>query len=218
MSGAFQYKPKFVDIRVRPPKPEEEEAAKDVNALKPGQKPCDWPECRLAGETRAPKSRQMLDQHYWFCTRHAGEYNKSWDFFAGMSEGEVKAHQDARATGERPTWAFKASRFSREAAAFAAGQGRASDPFDVLGRHARAAKARARESFEERDRNLGKIERRALSELDLDAAADKVTIRARYTELLKRFHPDSNGGDRSAEHRLARVIRAYKTLKAAKLA
>ena len=26
MSGAFQYKPKFVDIRVRPPKPEEEAA------------------------------------------------------------------------------------------------------------------------------------------------------------------------------------------------
>jgi hypothetical protein len=41
MSGAFQYKPKLVDIRVRPPKPEEEEADNDVLSLKPGEKPCD---------------------------------------------------------------------------------------------------------------------------------------------------------------------------------
>ena len=39
MSRAFQYRPKFVDIRVRPPKPEEEEAAEhDVTRLKPGEK------------------------------------------------------------------------------------------------------------------------------------------------------------------------------------
>ena len=40
---------------------------------------------------------------------------------------------------------------------------------------------------------------------------------ASYTELLKRLHPDSNGGDRSMEDKLTRVIRAYKALKAAKM-
>jgi curved DNA-binding protein CbpA len=39
----------------------------------------------------------------------------------------------------------------------------------------------------------------------------------RYLELVKRCHPDANGGDRSAEHKLQRVIRAYKTLQKAKL-
>src|SRR5579859_6341146 len=67
MSGAFQYRPKFVDIRVRPPKPGEEDAADDVNALKPGERACDHPGCRLAASARAPKSRQMIDEHYWFC-------------------------------------------------------------------------------------------------------------------------------------------------------
>ncbi len=133
-----------------------------------------------------------------------------------MSEGEVRAHQEARATGDRPTWAFRASPFSREAASFAAGGGKASDPFDVLGRRARAQKAHAEQVAKER--NLGRLERRAMAELDLEPDADKATIRARYAELVKRFHPDSNGGDRSAEHRLQRVIRAYKTLQAAKLA
>ena len=35
--------------------------------------------------------------------------------------------------------------------------------------------------------------------------------------ILPRLHPDSNGGDRSMEDKLQRVIRAYKALKAAKL-
>ena len=67
-------------------------------------------------------------------------------------------------------------------------------------------------------RTLGRLESRALAELDLEASSDGATIRARYLDLVKRFHPDSNGGDRTMEDKLARVIRAYKTLRAAKLA
>ena len=47
--------------------------------------------------------------------------------------------------------------------------------------------------------------------------ADAATIRRRYTELLKRCHPDANGGDRSTEHKLQRVIKAFRTLRKAKL-
>lgn len=218
MSGAFQYKPKFVDIRVRPPKPEEEAAEQDVNALKPGEARCDWPGCRHAGAAKAPKSREMMDEHYWFCVPHAGEYNKSWDFFAGLSEAEVRRRQtEEAATGGRPTWAFKASPHSREAAAAAARSGPAgfTDPFGLF----RAAKRRAEARAEaEGARRLGRIERAALADLDLDANANQSLVRARYIELVKRCHPDQNGGDRSAEHKLARVIKAYKTLQAAGLA
>ena len=217
MSGDFQYRPKFVDMRVRPPKGEEDERANDVHALKPGERPCEWPGCRAPASARAPKSREMMGQHYHFCQPHAGEYNRNWDFFAGMSEGEVAAAQAARFTGERPTWQFKASRMSREAAAFATkmgggkGAGAYADPLGVLG-GAHASPAKAQET-----RRLGKLERRALEELDLEASADGGAIRVRYLELVKRFHPDSNGGDRSTEQKLGRVLRAYKTLKAAKL-
>lgn len=217
MSGAFQYKPKFVDIRVKPPKPEEEAAKQDVNALKPGEKPCDWPGCRAAGSARAPKSREMLNEHYLFCVPHAAEYNKSWNFFAGMSDDEVRRRQaEEQTTGGRPTWAFKASAQSREAAAFAARQGHtANDPFGIF----RSAQRRAQQREEAAAaRRLGKIERMALSDLDLDVDAEKDVIRGRYKELLKRLHPDANGGDRSTEAKLQRVIKAYKALQAAGLA
>ena len=59
--------------------------------------------------------------------------------------------------------------------------------------------------------------KRALAELDLDPDAKPPEIRARYAEYVRRFHPDSNSGDRSSEEKLAKVIRAGKTLKAAGL-
>ena len=218
MPAAFNYKPKFVDIRVRPPKEgEKEEAQADVYTLKPGEKPCDWPECRKAGATRAPKSREHLNEHYWFCQGHAGEYNKNWDYFAGMTDAEQRAAYESRATGERPTWTFSASRQSREAAAFAAKMGTGKgyrDGFGLFGDRHGGASAEAVASG---GRHLGKLERRALAELDLPENSDAGAIRLRYLDLVKRCHPDSNGGDRSTEDKLQRVLKAYKVLRGAKM-
>jgi hypothetical protein len=213
MPGAFQYKPKFVDIRVRPPS-EKDDTKEDVHALKPGERACDHPGCRVAATARAPKSRDMLNEHYWFCQPHAAEYNRNWNFFAGMSEGEVRRRQQEETmTGGRPTWEMKAGRNSREAAAFSAkfgsGQGYR-DPFNMFG----AGGAQPRKP-EPEARRLGKIERNALADLDLEDDADGPKIRARYTELVRRLHPDSNNGDRSGENRLQRVIRAYQALRKA---
>ena len=218
MAGAFQYKPKFVDIRVRPPKAGEAEQADDVYALKPGERRCDHPECSMPGSARAPKSRDLMNEHYWFCQPHAAEYNRNWNFFAGMSEGEIRARQEAeQTTGGRPTWDFKASRMSREAASFTAsfsrGKGGYQDPFNMFG-HGGFGPG-ASKPAPEPARRLGKLERNALADLDLDENAEGPAIRARYTELVKRCHPDANGGDRSAEHKLQRVIKAYQALRKA---
>lgn len=222
MARAFQYRPKFVDIRIRPPKAAEEEAREeDVTALKPGERACDHPGCRLAATARAPKSRDLLNDYYWFCQPHAAEYNKGWNFWAGMSEGEIRARQaQEQFTGGRPTWNFKAGAGSRESAAFAQrfkrGQGGFGDPMNLFRQD--QARAAARDDAAAFERRLGKIERGALADMDLDASADAPTIRARYTELLKRLHPDANGGDRSTEAKLQQVIKAYKALRKAGMA
>ena len=208
VSSAFQYKPKFVDIRVRPPR----EGEDDVHALKPGERRCQHSDCMAVATAKAPKSRERLDDHYWFCQPHAAEYNKSWNFFAGMSEGEASRKREESLTGDRPTWQFRASKFSREAASFAAGAGRFTDPLGLF----RASRRRP-EPDPEGGRHLGKLERNALADLDLTDDAEGPQIRARYAELVKRCHPDANGGDRSAEHKLQKVLRAYKTLQKAKL-
>ena len=60
--------------------------------------------------------------------------------------------------------------------------------------------------------------RKALDQLGLDETADASTIRSRYKDMVKRLHPDANGGDRSLEDKLREIIRAYSYLKSVKLA
>ena len=49
------------------------------------------------------------------------------------------------------------------------------------------------------------------------ATPTEVAIKARYKELVKRHHPDANGGDRSSEDKLREIIQAYNFLRSNKL-
>src|SRR5690606_3569790 len=131
------------------------------------------------------------------------------------------AQENEAMTGGRPTWEMKAGKFTREAAAFAAkmgtgnntGAGSWRDSFGLFGRRGDQTPQSATE-----DRRVGKLERAALADLNLEPGADRKAVKASYHEMLKRFHPDTNGGDRGAEAKLHRVIKAWKTLKKAGLA
>jgi len=54
----------------------------------------------------------------------------------------------------------------------------------------------------------------ALAVLELDRTASPYEIKARYKALVKRHHPDANGGDKAAEERLKSINQAYTILKA----
>ena len=51
--------------------------------------------------------------------------------------------------------------------------------------------------------------------LGLPADADRMMLRKRYSELVRKYHPDRNGGDRSHEAMLGKVIAAYQQLRQA---
>ena len=57
------------------------------------------------------------------------------------------------------------------------------------------------------------MERKSLQTLGLDERASPAEVKARYKALVKRHHPDANGGDRSCEERLRQIIQAYSYLK-----
>jgi hypothetical protein len=201
----FEYRPRFVDIRVN--KPEKAERA-------PHERACDQIGCLSAGVHRAPKSRGSEHEYWWFCAHHASDYNRRWNYFEGMSDSELRDYESAERAGHRPTWAFRAARGDRLSAAHRNfDRGQRQDPFNLF----RDGKAAAKQPGP-RHRPLGRLQLLALETLDLDERADAEAVRARYHELVKRFHPDMNGGDRSAEAHLHKVIRAYQTLKSAKLA
>ncbi len=198
---SYDYRVKFKDIRVKPPRGGAGGRAASSIRI------CDHPSCDLPGEHEAPK--RGGGRHY-FCQRHAGEYNRSWNFFDNMTEEEVAAFNEAARNGHKKTWRFGTGPMGGRRAADV------HDPRLWRGREIFEEGADAPESRAPRGRT--RLQIRALVELDLPEDAAPADIRARYADYVRRFHPDSNGGDRSYEDKLSRVIQAFKTLKAAGIA
>lgn len=166
---------------------------------------CNWRGCTLAGEFPAPKGREKEGEYYLFCQHHVREYNKKYNYFVGMKEDDIVDYQKSASTGHRPTWSLKdkMSKSARKARPDAS----IDDPFEFLGED--TAKPERTAS----GRRLRNLERKSLGELGLGAEATKADIKARYKELVKRHHPDLNGGDRTSEDKLRDVIGAYNYLR-----
>ena len=177
----------------------------------PDATPCDVQGCARMGGYRAPKGRGHEGEYYNFCLDHVREYNKSYNYFAGMPDTEIDNYQRSAATGHRPTWTMGVNRARPSttgdarftwSAAFA-------DPFGIFGGEA----PRAEPKREPERRPLRNLERRSFAALDLDGHETGDAIKARYKALVKQLHPDANGGDRSSEDRLRQIIQAYHYLR-----
>ncbi|TDQ84527.1 DnaJ-like protein [Dongia mobilis] len=182
---------------------------------------CDHPECASEGLYRAPKSREKLNDYYWFCLDHVRAYNGSWDYYAGMGPEEIEKSVRSSVVGDRPTW--KLGQRSASGRQYKFANGTRFDLFpDEVKAHVEArmgqAKRKAERDAEARARRKLSAEDKALAVLDLTAPVDWDTIKLRYKTLVKQLHPDANGGDREAEERLKVVNQAYSTLKRAAIA
>lgn len=175
---------------------------------------CAWPGCEQPGSHRAPKGRLREGEYWRFCLDHVREYNSNYNYFAGMSDEAVMRFQKDALTGHRPTWKMGTGGAGSAGADTDARFADAADPLglfnEIGGRH------RARpsgEAPERENRTIRNAERKALDTLGLEADASGPDIKARFKLLVKRHHPDANGGDRTSEDRLREVIQAYNYLK-----
>ena len=159
------------------------------------------PGCTVPGEYRAPKSRRNLREYWWFCLEHVRAYNATWDFYKGMSPGEIEAEMRSDATWQRPSWPL--GRLGS-----AAWQSIEEDRLGILDN----LRSEARRG----PRNEAPAQlREPLATLGLSWPITLDEVKARYKELAKRHHPDANGGDRSAEERLKTINIAYSALRSA---
>ena len=200
--------PLFDSIRVKPDKD---------RRLRTDLPPCQWPRCEAPATHRAPKGRLQASEYWQFCLAHVREYNNSYNFFAGMTDDAVAQYQKEAVTGHRPTWKMgsiggKRASPRRARGGFRAAEWEAADPFSMLGEtggrpgHARPASE---------GRKILNAQRRAFDVLGLEVNAKRTDIKARFKILVKRHHPDANGGDRGSEDTLREIIQAYNYLKSA---
>lgn len=231
--------PLFDRIRIKPTCDDPKSGAKAgartggktaASASEPG---CEAAGCTHPGLYRAPKGRRQEGQYWRFCIDHVRAYNAAYNYFDGMNDAAVEAYQKDAMIGHRPTWSMgvNAAAGSGKDGAKAGAKGGAqhdkpeaerdwayADPLGILRANGLGAGARGRTAQAEpqRPRHSAAV-RKAFDVMGLDETADTAAIKAQYKTLVKRFHPDANGGDRSFEERLRDIIRAHDVLRAAGL-
>ncbi|WP_051273214.1 J domain-containing protein [Sphingomonas phyllosphaerae] len=173
-------------------------------------KPCAHPGCPEPGEFRAPPlegagAHDGPPRFRWFCLDHVRAFNAGYNYFDGMTADEIHQAQRPLAGWEGETRAFSKTRMGDQGPRWAD----FTDPLDAIG-----AKY-ARTSPRTNGRPLSQDDRRSLETLGLSPDADRSALRKRYSELVRRYHPDRNGGDRSHEAALGKVIAAYQHLRRA---
>ena len=170
---------------------------------------CQWEGCDAPATHRAPMGRQHEGRYFHFCFDHVREYNKSYNYFSGLDDEAVSKFQKDAVVGHRPTWTMGVNKWGNAP--------ETAEPDRLAGASARIrARLRAKTGdrpASPRTRKLRTLEQKALDDLGLPQTASPDEIKTRYKELVKRHHPDANGGDRSSEGRLRQIIQAYKLLK-----
>ena len=167
-------------------------------------KKCDSPKCSEKGEYRAPKSRVMLNEYFYFCLNHIKEYNKSWDFYKGMSVEQIENSMRSDTFWDRPSWPLKNS---------------FKNIFDEFNEYVedfvKNDDDKINDTFFKNkllDENLTLDEAKALKELDLKMPISLEKIKKNYKKLVKIFHPDVNGNNKDAEEKFKQINESYKLL------
>ncbi|HEX2580505.1 MAG TPA: J domain-containing protein [Dongiaceae bacterium] len=170
---------------------------------------CDRPGCAGEGRYRAPRDRTHLRDYYYFCLDHVRDYNKTWDYYAGMGPEEIEREIRNSIVGERPSWPLgrrgAPGLFARRMRGSHFIPDDASEDIAQNFGERRGGKAKVVQTREDAAREL----------LGLAPNATFTELRQRYKALVKRWHPDAHGGNRDAEEKLKDINQAYSLLKAA---
>ena len=165
---------------------------------------CDHPSCGEKGDYRAPKSRDHLNDYYFFCLSHVRAYNQAWDYFSGLSPDQVEAYTRDATVWERPSW-----------------------PLGQWGVAERALRDKAlhyifgdniKQETEHPAPPMPLAERDALTVLELQPPVTFAAIKAQYRVLVKKHHPDlhankNNGADRENEEKFKNISQAFALLR-----
>ena len=162
---------------------------------------CEWENCKETGKFKAPVEKDNSKKYKWLCEEHIKIFNKSWDYFQGMTQSEFENFLKSDLTWHRPTQQF----------------GSSDNFFNILWNNALGDKFNI---FKE-DKIYNRLKNRKLNEKDKDAFkimgleldADWIDIQKKFKILVKKFHPDKNSGSKQFEDKLKKITLAYSHLK-----
>lgn len=178
---------------------------------------CAHPQCRAPGEFRAPNpygrasSPNGPGDYQWLCLDHVREFNAGYNWFDGMTAEEISAAQSPINVWPTETRAFRANGNVDVPPKWSD----FNDPLDAISTRYKSRMEEARPTVAANGKLLSVEDRRALKTLGLGADADRRAVRSAYSQAVRKYHPDKNGGDRAHEKQLQAVVDAYQHLRKA---
>ena len=166
---------------------------------------CDKEGCVANGEYKAPKSRIKLNEYYYFCLNHIKEYNKSWDFYKGLTVDQIEKSINKDSVWDRPSWPLKGnpSKVLEQINEF------------INNDYYLFENDRNQEEYYRNrllDENLTSEQNHALKSLELKLPVNLDQIKKKYKKLVKIFHPDVNDNNKEAENKFKEINESYKIL------
>ena len=162
---------------------------------------CEWNNCNEEGLYRAPKEKDNSKEYRLLCLNHVKEFNKSWNYFSGMSDDQVINFLKSDITWHKPTQSFSSS----------------DNFFKILwnntlkdedGKFKEFNKFNHMNKFKFNSNDL-----KAFEILGVTAGLKWPKIQEKFKRLVKKFHPDMNAGNKKFEDKLKVITLAYTQLK-----
>ena len=161
---------------------------------------CDWSKCNKIGMYKAPVEKDNSKKFRLLCLEHIKEFNKSWNYFADMNNEEIENFVKSDLTWHKPTKSF----------------GSSENFFNILWNNALEDKLNIFKTSSYKDFKKTKIsqtDQDALKAMGLSDSVKWEQIQSKFKELVKKYHPDKNQGNKKYEDILKKITLAYSQLK-----
>jgi len=162
---------------------------------------CDWNNCLEIGEYRAPLEKDNSKNYRLLCLNHVKEFNKNWNYFAGMNDQQIFSFLKSDMTWHKPTQSFSSS----------------DNFFKVLWNNALKDdldSSRSKSQYDHmRQFKFDNNDIKAFSILGVSVGLEWKKIQDKFKTLVKKFHPDINLGNKNYEEKLKLITLAYTQLK-----
>ena len=160
---------------------------------------CDWNNCSKPGDYKAPIEKDNSKKFRLLCLDHIREFNKNWNYFAGMNDDEINEFIKSDMTWHKPTQSFSSS----------------DNFFKILWNNA-LKNENDKIEFNSSSKNMLKFNHndiKAFSILGISVGLRWEKIQEKFKKLVKKFHPDMNSGNKKYEDKLKVITLAYTQLK-----
>ena len=151
---------------------------------------CDWNNCFVEGSYKAPIEKDNSKKYRMLCLKHVREFNKNWNYFEGMNDGQIYDFLKSDMTWHKPTQSFNSS-----------------DNFfkilwnnalkDEINKYNVNGRLDHMNQFKFNNNDI-----KAFSILGVSVGIKWERVQEKFKKLVKKFHPDMNAGNKKYEEKL----------------